>query len=50
MLVIPPGVADQQSLQMIAIIMDNLMGLVNPGDEVYTLASQATHISHGIVV
>lgn len=47
MLLPSPGVADQHCLQMIAIIMDNLVGLVIPDGEVYTLTSQATHIARG---
>lgn len=34
-------------LSMIAVIMDNLMGLVNPDGEVYTLAPHATNIARG---
>lgn len=44
----PPPTADvddQQRLQMIAIIMDNLMGLVNLDDEVYTELARAAHIA-----
>lgn len=37
----------QQRLQMIAVIMDNLMGLVNPNGEVYTGLSRAADITHG---
>lgn len=36
---------DQQYLQMIAVIMDDLMGLVNPDDEVYTGFARAAHIA-----
>lgn len=32
---------------MILVIIDNLMGFMNPNGEVYSLASQAVHIAHG---
>lgn len=47
---LPPltvDVDDRQHLQMIAVIMDNLVGLVNPDGEVYTGLSRAAHIVCG---
>lgn len=41
----PQGTDDAQCLQMITIIMVNLMGLVNPNSEVYTLTSRETHLA-----
>lgn len=38
---------DHQRLQMIAVIMDNLMGLINQDDEVYTGLSRVAHITCG---
>ena len=40
----PFGVADHHRLQIIAVLTYNLMGLVNPDGEIYTLVSQITHI------
>lgn len=41
----PPADADnQQRLQVIAVNMDNLTGLVNSDDEVFTELSRTTHI------
>lgn len=45
----PPPAVDvdaQHRLQMIAVIIDNLMGLVNPYGEVYTGLSRAAYIAH----
>lgn len=36
---------DQQSLQMISVIMDNRMDLVNPYGKIYTGLSRAAHIA-----
>lgn len=45
-LLLPPtDVDEQQRLQMIAFIIDNLMGLLNPYDEVLTRLSRVTHIA-----
>lgn len=44
----PPPSADaddQQRLQMIAVVMDNLMGLVNLDCDSFTRLSRATHIA-----
>ena len=41
------GADAQQCFKMIAIIMDNLMGLVNPDGEVYTRLSRAANIANG---
>lgn len=41
----PHGAYVTHCLQMITIIMDNLMDLANPYGEVYTLASQTTHLA-----
>lgn len=43
----PHGVNDAQQLQVLAVIMDNLMGLMNPCGEVYSLVEQAVHIVRG---
>lgn len=46
----PPSPADtdnQQCLHMIAVIMDSLMGLVNPDVKVCTGLSRAAHIARG---
>lgn len=40
----PLGVADHQRLQIIVVLTYNLMGLVNPYGEIYTLVSQIAHI------
>lgn len=41
----PHGANAPQRLQLITFIMNNLMGLVNPHDKVYSLASQTSHIA-----
>lgn len=43
----PSGVTDQHHLQMIAVIIDNFMGLVNSDDEVYTLGVRTSDIARG---
>lgn len=41
----PHDVNNALPLQIITAIMDNLMGLANPGGEIYTLVSLAAHIA-----
>lgn len=43
----PPDADDQQRPQMVAVIMDNLMGLINPDGEILIGLSRATHIARG---
>lgn len=47
MLSLPHGADDAQCLQMITVIVDNFIALVNSYGEVYTLASQTSHLSRG---
>lgn len=44
----PPlhGADDDQRLHMTTFSMDNLMSMVNPDGDVYSLASQETHIAY----
>lgn len=46
----PPDGDDQQRLQMIALIMKNLMGLVNPYYEVFTELTWEAHIANGVII
>ena len=41
----PADVDGKQCMQMIAVIMDNLMSLVNPDGEVFTGLSREAHIA-----
>lgn len=43
----PPDTDDQERLQMVALIMDNLMGLKNPDGELFTRLSRTAHIARG---